>query len=88
MTTNNDTKLIGDPGTWKLIFKVTCKEGKFMKSTRAMEVPGGCMVQTVTKDNDVDLGLGITSSLCFVPDVTVELNKLFPGSYKLVPIKI
>lgn len=44
-----DTVVFGRPNDWKLLGKTSSKAQGWMHSTRAMEVPGGVLVQTVSQ---------------------------------------
>lgn len=45
-----DVQVVGDPDTWKLICKASSKSQGWMKSTKAMLVPGiGVLVQVSTQ---------------------------------------
>jgi len=62
-----DLKRWGDADTWKLIAKVSSESGRWMKSTKAMEVKGvGCMVQVTTQQGD-----NIAEAIEFMPFVTI-----------------
>lgn len=44
-----DIEVAGNPGAWVLICKASSKKQGWMKSTKAMDVPGGCLVQVTTE---------------------------------------
>lgn len=53
----------GDGDTWKLISKAFSKNEGWMKSTKAMEVPGyGCAIQVSTQQGD-----NIAEAVTFIP---------------------
>jgi len=57
----------GDPDTFKLICKASSNKEDWMKSTKAMEIPGvGCIVQVTTQQ-----GVNIAEAVCFVPGVRI-----------------
>lgn len=59
---------IGPMDTWKVIQKAWNKKEGWMKSTKALEIPGGgCLVQITTQQKDK-----LAEALCFVPDVKLE----------------
>lgn len=63
-----DLKVYGDGDTFKLICKASSNEEGWMKSTKAMEIPGvGCVIQVTTQQ-----GANIAEALTFVPDVRIE----------------
>lgn len=62
----SDVKVTGNPDIWELLCKASSKSGGWMKSTKAMTVPGGCVVQVTTQQGD-----NVAEALCFVPGVRV-----------------
>ena len=58
----------GDSDTFKLICKASSEAEGWMKSTKAMEIPGvGCVVQVTTQQGD-----HVAEALTFVPGVRIE----------------
>lgn len=56
-----DIKFFGDGDTFKLLCKASSKKEAWMKSTKAMEIPGvGCVVQVTTQQAG-NLGVGADS---------------------------
>lgn len=65
----NDLVVFGDGDTFKLISKASSKNEGWMKSTKAMEIPGvGCVVQVTTQQ-----GYNVAEALTFVPGAKIEL---------------
>ena len=63
-----DLVVFGNGDTFKLICKASSQEEKWMKSTKAMEIPGvGCVIQVTTQQGD-----NIAEALTFVPGVRIE----------------
>jgi hypothetical protein len=66
----SDLKTFGDPDAWKLLVKASSQSGGWMKSTKAMEIPGvGCIVQVTTQQGD-----HIAEAITFVEGVKIEEN--------------
>jgi hypothetical protein len=63
----SDVEVFGDPGAWKLLGKASSKSQGWMKSTKAMETPGGVVVQVSTQQ-----GSNVAEALVFVPGATLE----------------
>lgn len=63
----SDVTFFGDGDLWKLISKAHSKSEGWMKSTKAMEVPGGCVVQVSTQQ-----GERVAEAITFVPGVRIE----------------
>lgn len=59
----------GNPDQFKLLFKVSGKGWK--KSTKALEVEGGCLVQVTTELVNPDSSLSAAEAVAFVPNVVV-----------------
>lgn len=61
----------GDPDKMMCVAKATFREGEtltLMKSTKVVEVPGGCVLYSTTEHSK----LGVAEAVCFVPGVTAE----------------
>lgn len=71
-----DIKKHGDPDSFKLICKASSKEEGWMKSTKAMQVRGGCIVQVSTQQ-----GNNVAEAICFVPHISIHENE--DGTRKL-----
>tara|TARA_R110000851_G_scaffold27764_4_gene77869 strand:+ start:7532 stop:7894 length:363 start_codon:yes stop_codon:yes gene_type:complete len=65
-----DIKVFGNGDIFKLISKASSKEEGWMKSTKAMQTPRGCLVQVTTQQ-----GINIAEALAFVPDVVIKEDK-------------
>jgi len=58
----------GDGDTFKLIAKASSRSEGWMKSTKAMEIPGvGCVIQVTTQQGD-----NVAEALTFVPGVKTD----------------
>jgi hypothetical protein len=63
----SDLKVFGDGDLFRLISKASSKAEGWMKSTKAMEIPGvGCIIQVTTQQ-----GGNIAEALTFVPGVKI-----------------
>ena len=73
----SDINVVGNGDMFTLLCKASSKAQGWMKSTKAMEVPGGCVVQVTTQQWD-----HIAEALTFVPGVKIvdDVN----GGHKLV----
>ena len=65
----NDLVIHGDPDTWRLLCKASSKNQRWMKSTKAMAVPGGVVIQTETREEGRTIAT--SQALVFVPDVVL-----------------
>ena len=66
-----DVQKFGDTDSFQLICKAWSEEEGWMKSTKAMEIPGaGCLVQVTTQQ-----GVNVSEALCFVPGVVISVDK-------------
>jgi len=59
---------------FKLLSKASSQEEGWMKSTKAMEVPGGCVVQVTTHQRNHDGTNAVAEALTFVPGVRIIEN--------------
>ena len=73
----SDVEVYGNPDLFVCIAKASSKSGRWMKSTKVMEVPGGCVLQVTTQQDD-----NIAEAVTFVPGTMLEKDT--NGNYKLV----
>lgn len=74
-----DVQIFGNPDRFKLLVKA--KGDCWSNSTKAMEVPGGCIVQTTNEHQMVDGSWTAAESLTFVPGVIVVDEEDGNGRY-------
>lgn len=60
----SDVVIVGNGDTFRLLCKASSKAQGWMKSAKAMEVPGGCVVQVTTQQ-----GANVAEAITFVPGV-------------------
>ena len=82
-----DIKVVGDGDMFQLLCKASSQAEGWMKSTKAMRVYGGCLVQVTTQQRNPDGSYSVAEALTFVPGVTIEEDSMFPGGRCLCPIK-
>ena len=63
----SDIQVYGNGDLFQLISKASSKQQGWMKSTKAMQTPHGCVVQVTTQQGD-----SIAEALTYVPDVTIK----------------
>jgi hypothetical protein len=62
----------GNGDTFQLLCKASSQNEGWMKSTKAMEIPGvGCVVQVTTQQRNIDLTYSIAEAVTFVPGVKI-----------------
>lgn len=66
-----DIKVVGNGDSFQLLCKASSKEEGWMKSTKAMQVPNGCLVQATTQQRNPDGSYAVAEALAFVPGVRV-----------------
>lgn len=83
-----EIETFGDKDAWKLLCKVSSVYESWMKSTKAMEIPGiGCLVQVSTHQVNPDRSHSVAEAVTFVPGVKIaELGSDKLGRC-LVPIE-
>lgn len=69
-----DIQFFGDGDTWQLICKASSQSEGWMKSTKAMEVATGAIVQVTTQQRNPDGSYAIAEAVCFVPGGTVTTS--------------
>lgn len=77
-----DIKVVGNGDTFRLLCKASSQNEGWMKSSKAMEVPGGCVVQVTTQQKNIDGTYSVAEALTFVPGVKIADDE--NGGWKLV----
>ena len=67
-----DMKTIGNGDLWQLLCKASSKNEGWMKSTKAMDVRSGCLVQVTTQQLSPDgRSYALAEAITFVPGVRI-----------------
>ena len=66
-----DIKVVGNANSFRLLCKASSQAEGWMKSTKAMEVPGGCVVQVTTQQKNPDGSYAVAEALTYVPAVQI-----------------
>jgi hypothetical protein len=66
-----DIAVVGNGDMFRLLCKASSQAEGWMKSTKAMEVPGGCVVQVTTHQRNHDGTNAVAEALAFVPGVKI-----------------
>ena len=61
----------GNPDAWQLICKASSAAEGWMKSTKAMEVTQGCLIQVTTQQRNPDGSCVVAESVTFVPGLRI-----------------
>ena len=72
-----DLKVYGDAYTWVCLCKASSESQGWMKSTKVMNVPGGCVVQVTTQQiNDASMlpNNTIAEALTYVPGAKIKTD--------------
>lgn len=67
----SDIKVIGNGDAWQLLCKASSYKEGWMKSTKAMEVPSGCLVQVTTREFGEEGQVAVAEAVTFVPGMCV-----------------
>lgn len=67
----SDLNIVGDGDSFKLLFKASSQEEGWMKSTKAMDVGHGCIVQVTTQQRNPDGSYVVAEALTYVPGVAI-----------------
>jgi len=59
---------------FKLLSKASSEAEGWMKSTKAMQTPTGCMIQVTTQQRNFDGSYVIAEALSFIPGAHIEEN--------------
>lgn len=75
-----DIEITGDPDIFVVLLKASSEKERWMKSTKAMEIPGvGCIVQVTTQQADLNGQYSVAEALTFVPGVFIFTEKTVNG---------
>jgi len=79
-----DVVVVGNGDMFRLLCKASSKAEGWMKSSKAMEVCGGCVVQVTTQQKNIDGSYSVAEALAYIPGVKIadDVN----NGRKLVPI--
>ena len=66
-----DIKIVGNGDQFRLLCKASSEAEGWMKSTKAMETPSGCVVQVTTQQRNEDGSYAVAEALAFVPGVKI-----------------
>tara|TARA_Y100000310_G_scaffold53134_1_gene48732 strand:+ start:6194 stop:6487 length:294 start_codon:yes stop_codon:yes gene_type:complete len=77
-----DIQVVGNGDMFQLLCKASSEAEGWMKSTKAMQVDHGCVVQVTTQQRNIDLTYSVAEALTYVPGVKVVDDE--NGGRKLV----
>lgn len=66
-----DIQVVGNGDMFRLLCKASSQIEGWMKSSKAMEVPGGCVVQVTTQQRNPDGSYAVAEAVVFVPGVKI-----------------
>jgi hypothetical protein len=66
-----DIQVVGNGDMFQLLCKASSKEEGWMKSTKAMQVPNGCVVQVTTQQRNPDGSYAVAEALAYVPGARI-----------------
>jgi hypothetical protein len=78
----SDVIVVGNGDMFQLLCKASSVKQGWMKSTRAMEVRGGVVLQVTTQQRNIDGSYAVAEAVTFVPGVKVAEDVM--GGRKLV----
>lgn len=71
----SDIQVFGNGDLFQLISKASSESQGWMKSTKAMQVPNGCVVQVTTQQKNIDFTYSIAEALTFVDGVKILVDE-------------
>ena len=78
-----DIRFYGNRDMFRLLCKASSEAEGWMKSTKAMEVNGGCIVQVTTQQRNPDGSYAVAEALTYVPGVEVKVDKDHDDGFRL-----
>ena len=85
LTNVPDAKVVGNGDSFRLVCKASSESEGWMKSTKAMDVGHGCIVQVTTQQRNPDGSYAVAEALTYVPGIYFEESP--EGGGKLVARK-
>ena len=79
-----DIKVVGNGDMFQLLCKASSQNEGWMKSTKALEMDAGCLVQVTTQQRNPDGSYAVAEALVFVPCVRIVPDA--NGGRKLVKV--
>lgn len=79
-----DIQVVGNGDLFQLLCKASSENEGWMKSTKAMEVVGGCVVQVTTQQRNADGTYAVAEALTYVPGVQIIADQ--NGGRTLAPL--
>lgn len=70
-----DIKVVGNGDMFQLLCKASSESEGWMKSTKAMEVGNGCVIQVTTQQRNPDGSYSLAEAVCFVPNVYIVADE-------------
>lgn len=74
-----DLKTTGNPDLFQLLCKASSEDEGWMKSTKVMQCPNGCVVQVSTQQRNPDGSYAVAEALTFVPNVSIGRYLEYPS---------
>jgi hypothetical protein len=75
-----DIKVVGNGDMFRLLCKASSDAEGWMKSTKAMAIPGvGCVVQVTTQQRNADGSYAVAEAATFVPGVEISDDEANEG---------
>jgi hypothetical protein len=82
-----DVVFFGDGDLFVLMAKASSERQGWMKSTKACELPGGCLVQVTTQQRNPDGSYAVAEALTYVPGISIttvveddgRVSRMFDG---------
>lgn len=71
----SDIKVFGNGDLFTCICKASSEAQGWMKSTKAMQTPVGCVVQVTTQQRNHDGTNAVAEALTFVPGVSIQTDE-------------
>ncbi len=77
----SDVQIIGSTDLFQLLCKASSQKEGWMKSTKAMYVGVGCIVQVTTQQKNLDGSYSLAEALTYVPGVEIVENDNNTGKH-------
>lgn len=69
-----DIQVVGNGDLFQLLAKASSEHEGWMKSTKAMQIPDGCIVQVTTQQRNEDGSYSVAEALAYAPGVKIDTH--------------
>lgn len=84
----SDVEIFGNGDTWRLLCKASSQKEGWMKSTKVMDIDGGCLVQVTTQQRNPDGSYAVAEAVALAPNTDFQQLKDTYGNKDSVKVAL